>query len=584
MATETTVIKDSKGTGGIVGITRQKSSLLRWSLTRHVLGDVCSEMKSRSGSLLSEDISHDESRKSALKRDEEHVGLLINHLRQTMTDPFDTDEHPNRLINISSGMHASKDVENSLVDAVVIGTKMAQSFISKALNEGSSGNFHSPISRSTVKTFEEMTKKTKLKCRSGEIVNVHINPELVFRRALILANSRDDVTVEKVLSFPIGPIPTSLFHEDGTMRKSCKADICHQLEAEVSTKASLDPFDRSSTTLIRDGMATMQSLNVKTLRTFGDLALHLIQSQIYCLEKASTVVDVYDRYDIQHSIKSAERQRRCQTAEATKVFQVIEGRLIPDWKKFLGVAANKQALLRFVGDYILQHHAEFLSSLSAGDELYMAGVFSDPIVVKKVCSTGISDCSDLYSSHEEADTRIILHALHADKMFGLKGTKGRIIIKSPDTDVLILAVHFFPTFQHTQELWFQTGSVTNTRDLRRFIPVHDICNTLNHVMCKVLPAAHALTGCDTTSSFFGIGKKSVYKVLKTNPDEFRDLVSLADCNVEDSLPTCRKLVARLYDQKGKQASGLSDLNQLRVRLATRKNACLAKLPPCEATF
>lgn len=204
--------------------------------------------------------------------------------------------------------------------------------------------------------------------------------------------------------------------------------------------------------------------------------------------------------------------------------------------------------------------------------------------MKKVCSTGISDCSDLYSSHEEADTRIILHALHADKMFGLKGTKGRIIIKSPDTDVLILAVHFFPTFQHTQELWFQTGSVTNTRDLRRFIPVHDICNTLNHVMCKVLPAAHALTGCDTTSSFFGIGKKSVYKVLKTNPDEFRDLVSLADCDVEDSLPTCRKLVARLYDQKGKQASGLSDLNQLRVRLATRKNACLAKLPPCEATF
>lgn len=54
-------------------------------------------------------------------------------------------------------------------------------------------------------------------------------------------------------------------------------------------------------------------------------------------------------------------------------------------------------------------------------------------------------------------------------------------------------------------------------------------------------------------------KKSVYKVLKTNPEEFRDLVLLADCDVEDSLPTCRKLVARLYDQKGKQASGHSDL-------------------------
>jgi hypothetical protein len=37
---------------------------------------------------------------------------------------------------------------------------------------------------------------------------VHMNPELVFRRELVLANCREDVTVEKVLSFPIGPIPT----------------------------------------------------------------------------------------------------------------------------------------------------------------------------------------------------------------------------------------------------------------------------------------------------------------------------------------------------------------------------------------
>ena len=84
------------------------------------------------------------------------------------------------------------------------------------------------------------------------MVEVHINPELVFRRALVLANSRDDVTVEKVLSFPVGSIPTSLFHDDGTMRKSCKADLCHQLEAEVSCVHSLKPYDRLCTILIRD--------------------------------------------------------------------------------------------------------------------------------------------------------------------------------------------------------------------------------------------------------------------------------------------------------------------------------------------
>jgi hypothetical protein len=33
-------------------------------------------------------------------------------------------------------------------------------------------------------------------------------------------------------------------------------------------------------------------------------------------------------------------------------------------------------------------------------------------------------------------------------------------------------------------------------------------------------------GCDTTSSFFGIGKKTVLKTLKDNIDEFADLNKL----------------------------------------------------------
>jgi hypothetical protein len=38
----------------------------------------------------------------------------------------------------------------------------------------------------------------------------------------------------------------------------------------------------------------------------------------------------------------------------TKVFQVIEGRNIPDWKKFLSVKENKQALINFVGEFIVK--------------------------------------------------------------------------------------------------------------------------------------------------------------------------------------------------------------------------------------
>jgi hypothetical protein len=57
MATEKTVIRDSKGRGGIVGITRQKSALIRWTLCRHVLADFSAEMRTRSGYTSTEEKS-----------------------------------------------------------------------------------------------------------------------------------------------------------------------------------------------------------------------------------------------------------------------------------------------------------------------------------------------------------------------------------------------------------------------------------------------------------------------------------------------------------------------------------------------
>jgi hypothetical protein len=115
-----------------------------------------------------------------------------------------------------------------------------------------------------LKTFTDVIKTSKLKCGSGEILNVHISPELVFRRALVLAGCREDVTIEKIISFPIGPVPISIFHEDGTMRKTSKADLSHQRESEATSRPQLEPFDRSHSVIIRDGMTLIQALNVKS--------------------------------------------------------------------------------------------------------------------------------------------------------------------------------------------------------------------------------------------------------------------------------------------------------------------------------
>ena len=121
-----------------------------------------------------------------------------------------------------------------------------------------------------------------------------------------------------------------MFHEDGTMRKSCKSDLVKQFENEVSPVLSLPDFDTSLTTYIRDGMALVQCMDAKKHRTFGDLTTKYCRELTSCFAKARTVADVFDRYDVKKSIKSAERERRTKVTAHTKVLQVIEGRNIPD--------------------------------------------------------------------------------------------------------------------------------------------------------------------------------------------------------------------------------------------------------------
>jgi hypothetical protein len=55
---------------------------------------------------------------------------------------------------------------------------------------------------------------------------------------------------------------------------------------------------------------------------------------------------------------------------------------------------------------------------------------------ERACAAGsvsdqeVFDCPDLYSTQEEADTRMILQALHADKRLKKMGKQGMIIIKT----------------------------------------------------------------------------------------------------------------------------------------------------------
>ena len=63
----------------------------------------------------------------------------------------------------------------------------------------------------------------------------------------------------------------------------------------------------------------------------------------------------------------------------------------------------------------------------------------------------------------------------------------------------------------------------------RYIPMHNVAAKLGPQLCDALPEFHALTGCDSNSSMFGIGKKQAFKTL-CRSDFHQTSVSQLSCD------------------------------------------------------
>ena len=163
--------------------------------------------------------------------------------------------------------------------------------------------------------------------------------------------------------------------------------------------------------------------------------------------------------------------------------------------------------------------------------------------------------------------------------------KGSVTNKSSDTDVLVLAIHYFPKLKAIEALWIEKGKVTATADLRTLVPVHEICSNIDETVPQILPAIHALTGCDSTSSFYGVGKKKVWKTIQMLCAK-RSLPSLDHLNTDDitqAIEASRIFIASLYDPAGRFQDSHGDLSKLRIELIGRDTP-LQRIPPSEPSF
>ena len=103
----------------------------------------------------------------------------------------------------------------------------------------------------------------------------------------------------------------------------------------------------------------------------------------------------------------------------------------------------------------------------------------------------VHNVPELNSSHEKADMRLVLPVTQAAEA----GAK-RLVVLSADTDILVLMLYNWSELERKglNELWFLWFQA-----IERCIPIQKLALKLGADFCKVIPAVHALTGCDYSS-------------------------------------------------------------------------------------
>ena len=132
-------------------------------------------------------------------------------------------------------------------------------------------------------------------------------------------------------------------------------------------------------------------------------------------------------------------------------------------------------------------------------------------------------------THEEADTRVMVHLLHA-----VENGSANVEVQTVGTDIVVLLIgHFFNLHENHPniDLWVAFGVGKNFQ----YIHINSICNDLGREQSHALPILHAFSGCDTTSSFCVQGKKSVMRAWKSYPEVTDVFLNMQEYPFKDEL-------------------------------------------------
>lgn len=556
-AGEQTYNRSAKIPGGIKQFASNRGAYEKWVLNRPHLAKFKDALLEITGLQNSNEFPQKACRPSEIIKSEKRIKRLLAVLTQEFLNPFNDNLDTTKLYNLSSGAPVSTEIEVSLTTLVERGTSLFETFVADRL-ENDAVNFFAPISRVTLKTFKDSSKKVKVAAK-GKLTELTAERDILGRLVALSNKHGAAVDIDLALSFTLGPVPQSLAHPDGTRRRTTKSKLLDLFLEYCKVVSSSQLPDKSEVSAYIVDLMAMVRLVTQIPETFGELALKILNFIPKGYNRIDIVADSY----MDRSIKASERTDRGSSDKY--LIKGLKTKVPTNLGNFLSNGSNKERLIELIIEVLEQER----DKMPANQKIYFSKRNQCYLVTKEATSV----VGPLSANHEEADTKIALHIQHA-----LTTTPGPIIVRSPsgDTDIPVILVAMFPDCQH--DLYLDNG--------------HGIGRTIfNLSLCdipipnkKSLLGLHAFTGNDYVSAFARKGKMTCWALLQKYPKYNDSFIELGSNWVVDSkmINSLEEYVCKLYGRKTTQ--NVNDARQQIFWEKYNKNqqiVDLSLLPPCK---
>lgn len=380
--------------------------------------------------------------------------------------------------------------------------------------------FYNPIS-SPIKTMDILKKKVK--CNKGLPI---IDLENIFLRLLMIGQRRQ-MDLQSLFAYELCSVPPSLIDEHGCLRKGNKSVLVKRLGVVDFSPPIAD-------TIIVD----VSQLFYHIVWPHGGSPSDLIASITARLNHypGAEKVVVFDKYkDV--SAKDHERIRRA--GEFVIDYDLSITSPLPKRDAVMKSKRNKKLLASVLGTFTIAENVTM--------ETHEDGAFE----------------------HDEADVTMISYVLEAARC-----GKRVIRVLSDDTDVFILLLYWVYREQLVCKVQMERWDGT-------VLDINAACIKLGP-RCLQLLGMHALSGCDTTSYPYGIGKATALKILLDGDFQgLSDVLGEVNATSEDVMEAAKTYVTALYGQP----PGTS-LEYARFSIFTTKKTSpkVTALPPTSANL